>query len=194
MSGRAVSPSISGISMSSTTTSGLARLRSSTASGRCDGGHDVEFRVLVDPAAEEAANDDAVVDHHDPDRIGHQGRRRRMLTDDSDYCCTLDSHCTSKRGRRARQIRPTSWNFASTISRSNGFMMYSLAPARMARRCGHVVLGGAEHHLRLVAAGRCATPQELEAVHHRHVPVEQDRVGHRLVAGLERLLAVFGFR
>src|SRR5665213_1874815 len=29
--------------------------------------------------------------------------------------------------------RPTSWNFAVTISLSNGFMMYSLAPARSAR-------------------------------------------------------------
>ena len=27
------------------------------------------------------------------------------------------------------QIRPTSWNFAVTMSLSNGFMMYSLAPA-----------------------------------------------------------------
>src|SRR6266542_7012109 len=31
------------------------------------------------------------------------------------------------------QIKPTSWNLASTISLSNGFMMYSLAPACRAR-------------------------------------------------------------
>ena len=29
--------------------------------------------------------------------------------------------------------RPTSWNFEVTMSLSNGFMMYSLAPARSAR-------------------------------------------------------------
>ena len=38
------------------------------------------------------------------------------------------------RGRElAAQISPTSWNLASTMSLSNGFMMYSLAPACSAR-------------------------------------------------------------
>src|ERR1043166_5890095 len=36
-------------------------------------------------------------------------------------------------GRGAGQIRPTSWNLASTMYLSNGFMMYSLAPAWSAR-------------------------------------------------------------
>ena len=39
----------------------------------------------------------------------------------------------TNRAGQADQINPTSWNFASTISRSNGFMMYSLAPACSAR-------------------------------------------------------------
>src|SRR5262245_18038970 len=34
--------------------------------------------------------------------------------------------------------------------------------------------------------------QELVAVHLRHVPVEQHRVGHLRTAGVERLLAVLG--
>src|SRR6266702_6068315 len=33
----------------------------------------------------------------------------------------------------ARATRPTDWNFAAMISLSNGFMMYSLAPACSAR-------------------------------------------------------------
>jgi len=40
------------------------------------------------------------------------------------------------------------------------------------------VFSGAEHHLALVAAGQATQiAQEFIAVHHRHVPVEQDRIG-----------------
>ena len=35
--------------------------------------------------------------------------------------------------------------------------------------------------------------EEFVAVHDRHVPVEQDRVGHGVLARFERLLAVLGF-
>src|SRR5205085_11164514 len=56
-----------------------------------------------------------------------------------------------------------------------------------------IVLGGAEDDLGLVAAGLLAQrDDELDAAHHRHVPVEQDQVGHRLGALAERVLAVFG--
>src|SRR3546814_10552579 len=35
--------------------------------------------------------------------------------------------------------------------------------------------------------------QELQAVHHGHVPVEQNGIRHVALAGLDRLSAVFGF-
>ena len=34
--------------------------------------------------------------------------------------------------------------------------------------------------------------QEVDAVHHRHVPVQQDAVGHAGAAGIQRLLAIAG--
>src|SRR5882757_5485435 len=68
------------------------------------------------------------------------------------------------------------------------------AGMQRARDMGDVVFGGAEHHLGLVAAGHAAQiAEELVAVHHRHVPVEQDRFRHRALADFERLFAVFGF-
>jgi hypothetical protein len=36
------------------------------------------------------------------------------------------------------------------------------------------------------------SPPELEAVHHRHVPVQQHRVGQLVLADLERFGAVLG--
>src|SRR3981189_1359355 len=48
-----------------------------------------------------------------------------------------------------------------------------------ARDVGDIVLGGAEHHLGRVATGHAAQiAEEFVAVHHGHVPVEQDRLGH----------------
>src|SRR5712671_1025567 len=67
--------------------------------------------------------------------------------------------------------------------------------ARMerARDMGHVVLGGAEHHLRSVAAGKpTQRPQELVAIHLRHVPIEQHRVRQLALTRSQRLLAVLG--
>src|SRR5260370_27087498 len=56
------------------------------------------------------------------------------------------------------------------------------------------VFSGAEHHLGLVTAGQAAQiAKEFVAVHHRHVPVEQDRLGQSALANLKRLLAVLGF-
>jgi hypothetical protein len=40
--------------------------------------------------------------------------------------------------------------------------------------------------------GRCR--EELDAAHHRQVPVEQDSVRHGLMAGVEGAGAIFGFR
>src|SRR5688572_18076083 len=56
-----------------------------------------------------------------------------------------------------------------------------------------VVLGGAEHDLGLAALGaRTQSVDELDPAHHRHVPVEQDHVGHARPAVIERSPAVFG--
>ena len=80
------------------------------------------------------------------------------------------------------------------MSWSNGFMMYSLAPACSACDMGYSILGGAKHDLGLIAAGRAAQmAKEFKTVHDRHVPVEQDRIGQSALAGFQRLLAVLGF-
>src|SRR3954454_18261577 len=69
------------------------------------------------------------------------------------------------------------------------------AGVQRARDVGDVVLGGAEHHFGRVAAGHAAQiAQELIAIHDRHVPVEQDRVGQPALADFQRLLAVLGLR
>jgi hypothetical protein len=64
---------------------------------------------------------------------------------------------------------------------------------KRARDMVHSVLSGAEHHLGLFAARQAAqTAKEFVAVHHRHVPVEQNRLGQSALADLKRLLAVLG--
>ena len=68
------------------------------------------------------------------------------------------------------------------------------AAVERARDMIDAVFGGAEHHLGLIAAGHAAQmAEELVAVHHRHVPVEQNGLGHRALADDQRLHAVFGF-
>ena len=78
------------------------------------------------------------------------------------------------------------------MSLSNGFMMYSLVPARSAREIWFI--GRAEHHHRLVAAGQpVQIAEEFVAVHDGHIPVEQHRIRQAVPTGLQRLRAVFGF-
>ncbi len=154
-------------------------------------------RRLVDPARQQVPHDSGVVDHHDADFIR---RGKRPECRGTAEAMTLIHHFTYQHSpnltpRRADQISNL-WNFASTISLSNGFMMYSLAPAwRRARDMRDVVLGSAEHHLGPVAAGKPTQRfEELVAVHLRHVPIEQDRVRQTAMACAERLLAILGFR
>src|SRR5467141_4324301 len=67
------------------------------------------------------------------------------------------------------------------------------AGMKRARDVRDIVFSGAEHHLGLVAAGHAAQiAKEFIAVHHRHVPVEQDRLRQSALANLKRLLAVLG--
>src|SRR5689334_13285343 len=57
----------------------------------------------------------------------------------------------------------------------------------------HVVLGGAEDDLWLVAMSALAEHlQELHPAHHRHVPVEQDDVRHLGFAARQGFLSVTG--
>src|SRR5580704_15843882 len=63
-----------------------------------------------------------------------------------------------------------------------------------ARDVGDVVFRRAEHDFRRVSARKPAQhPQEIIAVHLRHVPVEQDRIRQLPFAALDGFLAVFGF-
>src|SRR5215831_9281579 len=67
----------------------------------------------------------------------------------------------------------------------------------MQRACDvcDVVLGGAEHDLGTVPARQAPQrAQEFVAIHLRHVPVEQHRVGELALAGGQRLLAVLRLR
>ena len=81
------------------------------------------------------------------------------------------------------------------MSLSNGFMMYSLAPACSARAiCATSFSVVQNTTFGCVAAGHAAQiAEEFVAVHHRHVPVEQDRLGQSALADFQRLLAVLGF-
>ena len=113
---------------------------------------------------------------------------------DGDVHRTLTRYCPVADGAEADQISPTSWNLASTISLSNGFMMYSLAPACSARAIWATSFSVVQNTT-FGASPPGNSPQraqELVAVHLRHVPVEQDRLRQLAPAGVERLLAVLG--
>src|SRR5690606_16579704 len=57
----------------------------------------------------------------------------------------------------------------------------------------HVILGCAEDDLGLVVVAALAKQlEEFHTAHHRHVPVEQDDVGHAGLAARQRLAAVAG--
>src|SRR5205823_1544477 len=67
--------------------------------------------------------------------------------------------------------------------------------SRFERRAdmGHVVLGRAEHDFRLIRMAALAKQlQELHPAHDRHVPVEEDDVGHLVLATRQGLLSVAG--
>ena len=80
-----------------------------------DGSHDLDGRILLERARQQAANDRRVIDHHDAVRI-------------------TGIPVGAARGGLGfwHQIRPTWTNFDSMMSLSKGFMMYSLAPASIA--------------------------------------------------------------
>ena len=97
-------------------------------------GDGLQARLFVDPARDKSAHHDRVIDNHNAKRIRRGGRRGRRKGSGSTHSHTRIRGTQQNRiGRSARQISPTSWNLASTISLSKGFMMYSLAPALSAR-------------------------------------------------------------
>src|SRR6202044_2798651 len=94
----------------------------------------------VDPATEQPSHDGRVVDDHDADRVVGRGYARSggsNTTHSLDFQYLTGNHQRMPIRCRWRilraQMSPTSWNLASTICLSKGFMMYSLAPACSAR-------------------------------------------------------------
>src|SRR5437763_1121490 len=94
---------------------------------------DLQPRLFVDPARDKAAYHDRVVNNHDANRVLRGRGRGRRKGGGNAHTMTTRLRGRYTRQRRAVQIRPTSWNLASTISLSNGFMMYSFVPALSAR-------------------------------------------------------------
>ena len=179
----AVMPSITGISMSSTMTSmpgGGKRVESQLAvADRCD---DPDFGVAFQSARKQPR-----MTALSSTTITRMAVVRRPLPRQRS-CPELRSAAPGLRSSRPGRI------WSEMMSLSKGFMMYSFAPAlERLLDMRHVVLGRAEDDLRRIAAGHLAQPpEEIDPVHDRHVPVEQDRVRHLARAGLHRLSAVLG--
>src|SRR3954462_4919156 len=198
--GSAEMPSSSGISISSTATSGLMRSIWLTASRpvrreaatSMSGSAEIQREIMPRITTESSttitrsfswrveAGDAALVNAiliTSPNATGYKsrrpfGRRSQAKSDQSDFL----------------------------EFRGDDFLVERLhdvfvgAGMQRARNMCDVVLGGAEHHLGGVAAGHTAQiAEEFVTVHDRHVPVEQNSFRHGALAGVERLLAIFGF-
>src|SRR5262249_16080781 len=201
--GSAEMPSSSGISMSSTATSGLMRSSWLTASrpvrseattsmsGSALTQREISPRMTTEssttitrngscrvPGVGELANATLILHHMRPGRITHNknagprsGRPRRDRSDQANF---LEFGRDDVLVERLHDV----------------FVGAGMVRTRDMR---HVVLRGAEHHLRHVAAGHAAQiAEELVRIHHRPVPVAQDRIGQTAHPGLKRLLAVLG--
>src|SRR3954470_3699225 len=103
---------------------------------------DLHVTLGTDPARDQTTDDDGVIDDHHPQRSGFPRRARGRITCERNthYSPTQTETVSGKQTPKepfslqaVAQIRPTSWNFAVTMSLSKGFMMYSLAPACSAR-------------------------------------------------------------
>src|SRR5262249_34429703 len=89
---------------------------------------DLHVRLSLHPAADHGAYDNSVIDHHDARAVAFANVDGSRRSQGNSHYRLFD-----QQRRSGCQISPTSWNLASTISLSNGFMMYSLAPACSAR-------------------------------------------------------------
>ena len=80
------------------------------------------------------------------------------------------------------------------MSPSKGFMMYSSAPSARASRMRSRSLSTEQNTTRGASPPGSATGwrSEFQSVHHRHLPVEKDDVGHRRAGPRQALGAVAG--
>src|ERR1700730_7200850 len=199
-SGRAESPSSSGMSMSSMTTSGLSLRTLSTASQPL---RNVPTTSIPDSSE------------------SHRDIRPRTTTASSTImtrmacpAVLLGAICgkdmilnrnSTHRTRHGTSLPPNGGRKSSDQAdflefRFDDFLVEWLhdvfvgAGMHRTRDMREVVFGGAEDDLRLVAVRHGAErAQEFVAVHDRHVPIEENRFGHLLGARFERLTAVGRF-
>src|SRR4051794_37860985 len=202
-SGSAAMPSRSGISMSSTATSGLARSTWLTASSPVRS----EAATVMSGSASIQRPIRPRITTESSTTMTRKGSCRAESPSRELASATLITHQTQSNTTGTAARREPAGRRAGRRSDQTDFMKFRRddvlverlhdvfvgAGVQRARDVGDVVLGGAEHHLGRIAAGHAAqVAQEFIAVHDRHVPVEQDGVGQPALADFQRLLAVLG--
>src|SRR5450631_4226581 len=195
-SGKAARPSSSGMSTSSTTTSGSARSTWLTASrpvcseATTSRSGSASTQRVNSPRTTKASSTIMTRTRRAMAAVGACGATARVMA-----LCGVGRSCR-KNALRRRSKQPDFLELGFDdilVERLHDVFV----GAGMQRACdvGYIVLGGAEHHFGSVAAGEPAQhAQEFVAVHLRHVPVEQDRLGELALADIERLFAVLGFQ
>src|SRR5882724_548244 len=197
-------PSSSGISMSSTATSGLMRSSWFTASSpvRSDA---ATIMSGSDPTQREIS---PLITTESSTTITRNGSCRVELRVEALASAAVIVHQTGSNGtietetpkavsRRIETDGSDQANFLE-LGRDDIFVerfhdVFVGAGVERTRDMSDIVFGGAEHHLGRIATGHAAQiAEELIAVHHWHVPIEQNRLGQGALANLERLLAVLG--
>ena len=105
------------------------------------------------------------------DQLGDDGRAS-LLRRRSPVSSAVTGRPPGGAGRAARACR----GCASAV---NGLITYSWAPAASARTIWRVLALRGDHHHRHLPPGRVGADggDELQPVHHRHVPVDADQVG-----------------
>ena len=160
---------------------------------RCDG---LQIRLFVDPARNKAAHHNRVINNHNANWIERGKRRGRRKGSDNTHTHTRKGAQTQQKegSTSVASDQPDLLKLGFDDLLVEGLHdVFVRAGAERACDMRHIVLGGAEHDLRPIAA-RQATQrlEEVVSVHHRHVPVEQHRIRQCATALLERLLSVLG--
>src|SRR3982074_1240456 len=204
--GSAEMPSSSGISISSTATSGLTRSTWLTASRPVRS--DAATTMSVSAAIQRAIN--PLMTTESSTTITRNGSCRAEAGDEELVNATLIVHQiglktasgkANAEGRSAAGSKHTRSDQADFLELGRDDVLVERlhdvfvgAGMKRARDVRDVGFSGAEHHLGRIPAGHAAQiAEELIAVHHRHVPVEQYGVGQSALADFQRLLAVLGF-
>src|SRR5579863_3674711 len=208
--GSAEMPSSSGISMSSTATSGLMRSIWLTASSPVRN----EAATTMSGSAPSQREIMPLMTTESSTNITRRGsgfnalgtaalvNATLILTNRTQLTgrikATLLRHDRELASRRAGRRKSDQADFLK-FGRDNVLVerlhdVFVGAGMKRAGDVGDIVFRRAEHHLGLVAARHAAEiAEELVAVHDRHVPVQQDRLWQRALADLKCFLAVFGF-